>query len=403
MTTTDNFEFDELDELAAAYLDGEATPAEIERVESDPEIQARVEEFRELTEAIAAPVTPPSATERDAAVAEALAAFTTAADDTNETSKSTDLVPVRLPGSETTATPIGSLDAARSRRAARSGSRLAVIAKVAAAVMVVFVGLTVLIQAFDGNNGDEFATSATDAVSDASSDVVDTASDAAGDVADEAAMDGDDAMATGAADDAMENDAMEDDTMENDAMEEEAMEESAMDEGAMDEGAMENDAMEEEANDGDANDDAATSSSDANATDTAADADADTVEQAANDDAEAGLVLDGAAKAQYLLPDDAIANRPDYLGDFDSFDELVLDYRPASEGIAPRFVTPTEFSACDLTTLLPTPRAMLFIGTATIDGTQRLVGLEPANNDRVIIFGQTDEGECAVVNEAPMP
>ena len=46
------------DELASAYLDGEATPAEIAEVEASDALLARVEEFRALRDAVAEPVTP---------------------------------------------------------------------------------------------------------------------------------------------------------------------------------------------------------------------------------------------------------------------------------------------------------------------------------------------------------
>ena len=46
------------DELASAYLDGEATPAEIAKVEASDALLARVEEFRALRDAVAEPVTP---------------------------------------------------------------------------------------------------------------------------------------------------------------------------------------------------------------------------------------------------------------------------------------------------------------------------------------------------------
>jgi hypothetical protein len=63
---------DALDELASAYLDGEATAAEAARVESDPGLQARVAALRAVAEAVGAPPpAPPGAA--DAAVARAVA------------------------------------------------------------------------------------------------------------------------------------------------------------------------------------------------------------------------------------------------------------------------------------------------------------------------------------------
>lgn len=67
---------DDPDELVSAYLDGEATPQEMERVESDPALLARVERFRHITELVGAAVgVDPN--HRDTSVATALAEATT--------------------------------------------------------------------------------------------------------------------------------------------------------------------------------------------------------------------------------------------------------------------------------------------------------------------------------------
>lgn len=51
---------DELDLIASAYLDGEATPEEVALVERDPELAARVEELRGISRAVSTPVQPPA-------------------------------------------------------------------------------------------------------------------------------------------------------------------------------------------------------------------------------------------------------------------------------------------------------------------------------------------------------
>lgn len=56
------------DELASAYLDGEANADERARVEGDPRLLARVDELRGVREALSAPVTLPTEAERDAMV-----------------------------------------------------------------------------------------------------------------------------------------------------------------------------------------------------------------------------------------------------------------------------------------------------------------------------------------------
>jgi hypothetical protein len=65
---------DPVDELVSAYLDGEATPEEVARIEADAALRARVEDLRAVATAVAAPVDPPPGEVRDAHVAAALAA-----------------------------------------------------------------------------------------------------------------------------------------------------------------------------------------------------------------------------------------------------------------------------------------------------------------------------------------
>ena len=62
------------DELVSAVLDGEATADERSRVAADPALSARLAEFAAVADALSAPVTPPSADARDAALTAAVAA-----------------------------------------------------------------------------------------------------------------------------------------------------------------------------------------------------------------------------------------------------------------------------------------------------------------------------------------
>ncbi len=62
----------QMDELASAYLDGEATPEEAALVEGDPRLQELVEEFRAIRDLVAAPVELPSDEVRDQMIAQAL-------------------------------------------------------------------------------------------------------------------------------------------------------------------------------------------------------------------------------------------------------------------------------------------------------------------------------------------
>ena len=61
------------DELVSAYLDGEATPAEIAEVEQNDVLMARIEQLRSVRDAVAAPVAPMSAERREQMISAALA------------------------------------------------------------------------------------------------------------------------------------------------------------------------------------------------------------------------------------------------------------------------------------------------------------------------------------------
>lgn len=61
------------DEIVSAVLDGEATAEERARVAADPVLSARLAEFTAVAEAVGAPVAPPRADARDAALAAAVA------------------------------------------------------------------------------------------------------------------------------------------------------------------------------------------------------------------------------------------------------------------------------------------------------------------------------------------
>lgn len=79
------------DELVSAYLDGEATPAEIAEVEQDDGLLARVEQLRAARDAAAAPVAPLPAELRDRMIETALAA----ADAETDQRREARIVPVR--------------------------------------------------------------------------------------------------------------------------------------------------------------------------------------------------------------------------------------------------------------------------------------------------------------------
>jgi hypothetical protein len=117
------------DELASAYLDGEATAAERARVEADPALRERVEQLRSVQDALTAPVPPPTTAQRDAAIAAALGA--------------------------TSATNVVDLRSERARRGLR-------IASVAAAILLVIGVAGVLLRAAgDSDTKRSAATAAT--------------------------------------------------------------------------------------------------------------------------------------------------------------------------------------------------------------------------------------------------
>lgn len=117
----------ELDELASAYMDGEATPEEAALVESDPRLQALVEELRAVRDLVAAPVEVPSDEVRDQMIAQAL----------------------------DHRAPVVSLEKARRRLRAVPPQARVILAAASVVAAVAVVGVTV----FQGQ-GDEFADDA---------------------------------------------------------------------------------------------------------------------------------------------------------------------------------------------------------------------------------------------------
>ncbi|MXV99737.1 MAG: hypothetical protein F4126_06930 [Acidimicrobiaceae bacterium] len=79
------------DELVSAYLDGEATPAEIAEVEQNDALMARVEQLRSVRDAVAAPVAPMPAERREQMISAALAV----ADAENAQRREARIVPIR--------------------------------------------------------------------------------------------------------------------------------------------------------------------------------------------------------------------------------------------------------------------------------------------------------------------
>ena len=147
---------DPLDELASAYIDGEASPAEVARVDADPELQARVAGLRTVAAAVAQPVHPSRAEVRDAAIAAALAA-----------------APARTARTE----PIEVTDLARVRDRRRHGRTRPWALSVAAAVLVALAAIPLL--AGLGDDGDNAATVAGEQLTEQADRAEDAADEAA--------------------------------------------------------------------------------------------------------------------------------------------------------------------------------------------------------------------------------
>jgi len=121
-----------LDELASAHLDGLTTPDEAARIESDPDMQARVAALARVRAAVARVEPPADDPEREAAIAAALAAFDEAE-------------------SDHAAAAVTPLAAARARRGLR-------YAAVAAAVVLAVLAVPLLGRLDSGQDDDETAT-----------------------------------------------------------------------------------------------------------------------------------------------------------------------------------------------------------------------------------------------------
>ncbi len=210
---------EELDLLASAYVDGEATSEEVALVEGDPELLARVAELRAVSEQLAATPTPADALKQQH-LAAALAEFSTVmADQQGEATEQTS----QNAGSQNTAptsqSTVPSLAEKRRDREARKADRSNARSMpqwLSAAAAFILIGGGVVFLA--GRTGSDDSETAADSIAESAEDSSDDSADAAGASSSEARV-----FET---EDAMEDEAME----ESNAMASDAMEESAMDE-----------------------------------------------------------------------------------------------------------------------------------------------------------------------------
>ena len=113
-----------LDELASAYLDGETTAEETALVESDPRLQALVDEFREVKALVTAPVELPDDEMQDQMIAQAL----------NHQA------------------PVVSLEQARRRRRPIPRQAQVILAAAAVVAAIAIIGVTVFQQSDQGDD-----------------------------------------------------------------------------------------------------------------------------------------------------------------------------------------------------------------------------------------------------------
>ncbi len=217
---------DELDLLASAYLDGEATSEEVDMVERDPALLARVEAMRAIGQQVATPVTGPSAEVKEQHLAAALAAFgTTAGTSDAETANSE--------SSNAAAAPVIDLaERASKPRRSSAASKPATQSRTmprwlpAAAALMLFGGAAAVIASQGLGGGDDATDTAameTESAEDSAeaADFDASAARAETQVADDAADDASTEELAGGSGD--EEEAMEEEAMEDDeAMEDEA-------------------------------------------------------------------------------------------------------------------------------------------------------------------------------------
>ena len=147
-----------LDELASAYLDGETTAEETALVESDPRLQALVDELREVKALVTAPVELPDAETQDQMIAQAL----------NHQA------------------PVVSLEKARRRLRPIPRSAQAILAAAAVVAAIAIIGVTVFQQS-NQDNDDMFAANDSAPAEEAATESTDFAQDAADSPADDSA------------------------------------------------------------------------------------------------------------------------------------------------------------------------------------------------------------------------
>jgi negative regulator of sigma E activity len=138
-----------IEELLSAVLDGAASAADVERVNSDAELRNQLASLRATQAALVAP-TPPDEAVRDRMIAAAIAEYAQLNNPPVDSS---------TPGTDTP--PVSSLDEARRARA-RKSRRFNRVAMAAASVAVVVGGVTIVNNSSSNDSSDDSADTAAD-------------------------------------------------------------------------------------------------------------------------------------------------------------------------------------------------------------------------------------------------
>ena len=165
----------DLDDLASAYIDGQATDAETARIEADPELMARVGELRAIADGVARPVAPVDEMLKRRQLSAALAAFDSVGRAASEAGSGAAVLSATARSEADRPAPVEDLT---QRRAARAKGRngMPLWLGVAAALLVVAGGIGFVSQLSTGSDDE---TSSADVALDEAEAGEDTATDAA--------------------------------------------------------------------------------------------------------------------------------------------------------------------------------------------------------------------------------
>ena len=231
----------DFDDLASAYIDGQLTENETARVEGDPELQARVDELRSVSEALNVDVSPVDETLKRRQLNAAMAAFDQL--ETESTGPATEVAKDNEAGA------VADLGQRRADKEAAKGptstgrgrAGLPSWLGVAAGLLLLVGGIGFLSQVTGGSDDETAAFDTADS------------SESAGEAAEEESLDvAESPLATGGGDEAMEDDAAASAMVEDEEAADDASADEDADEGSVDTSTDDaEEASEDEGEDGD--------------------------------------------------------------------------------------------------------------------------------------------------------